>query len=60
VPRDTFLVLEDWVTLPRLYETWHTGKIYSADDAPIDVLADVLTGDKNSPGCLPRPGGIGA
>jgi zinc protease len=48
VPRDTFLVLEDRVTLPRLYEAWHTGKIYSADDAPIDVLADVLAGDKNS------------
>ncbi|MEP6733183.1 MAG: pitrilysin family protein [bacterium] len=48
VPRDTFLVLEDRVTLPRLYETWHTGKIYSTDDAPIDVLADVLAGDKNS------------
>jgi len=29
VPRDTFLVLEDRVTLPRLYETWHTGKIYT-------------------------------
>ena len=48
VPRDTFLVLEDRVTLPRLYETWHTGKIFSADDAPLDVLADVLAGDKNS------------
>jgi zinc protease len=48
VPRDTFLVLEDRVTLPRLYETWHTGRIYSADDAPTDVLADVLAGDKNS------------
>lgn len=48
VARDTFLVLEDRVTLPRLYETWHTGRIYSPDDAPLDVLADVLAGDKNS------------
>jgi zinc protease len=48
VPRDTFLLLEDKVTLPRLYESWHTGKIFATDDAPLDVLADVLAGDKNS------------
>jgi zinc protease len=48
VPRDTFLVLEDRVTLPRLYNTWHSGKIYAPDDAPLDLLADVLAGDKNS------------
>jgi zinc protease len=48
VPRDTFLVLEDKVTLPRLYETWHTGRMYAPDDAPLDVLADVLAGDKNA------------
>jgi zinc protease len=48
VPRDTFLVLEDKVTLPRLYETWHSVKLYHPDDAVLDVLADVLAGDKNS------------
>jgi zinc protease len=48
IPRDTFLLLEDRVTLPRLYETWHTERIYHANDAPLDVLADVLAGDKNS------------
>ena len=48
IPRDTFLVLEDRVTLPRVYETWHTERIYHANDAPLDVLADVLAGDKNS------------
>ena len=48
VPRDTFLVLEDRVTLPRLFEVWETGRIYAADDAPLDVLASVLGGDKNS------------
>ena len=48
IARDTFLVLEDRVTLPRVYHTWHTGRIYSADDAPTDILADVLAGDKNS------------
>ena len=48
IPRDTFLVLEDRVTLPRLYETWHTERIFHPNDAPLDVLADVLGGDKNS------------
>ena len=46
--RDTFLVQEDKVTLPRLYETWHSVKLYHQDDAALDVLADVLAGDKNS------------
>ena len=46
--RDTFLVLEDKVTLPRLYETWHSVKLFHPDDAVLDVLADVLAGDKNS------------
>ena len=48
VPRDTFLVLEDRVTLPRLFEVWEAGRIYAPDDAPLDVLADVLAGDKNA------------
>ena len=48
IPRDTFLVLEDKVTLPRLFETWHSVKLYHPDDAVLDVLADVLAGDKNS------------
>jgi zinc protease len=48
VARDTFLVLEDKVTLPRLYQTWPTVPIFTPDDAPLDVLADVLAGDKNS------------
>ena len=48
VPRDTFIVLEDKVTLPRLYETWYSVKLFHPDDAVLDVLADVLAGDKNS------------
>ena len=48
VPRDTFLVLEDRVLLPRLFEVWETGRIYAPDDAPLDVLASVLAGDKNA------------
>ena len=38
VQRDTFLVLEDKVTLPRLYETWYSVKLYHPDDAVLDVL----------------------
>ena len=46
--RDTFLVLEDKVQLPRLYTTWHSVKAFHPDDATLDVLAYVLAGDKNS------------
>jgi zinc protease len=48
VPRDTFLVLEDKVQLPRLYYAWRTVKAFHADDAALDLLAYVLAGDKNS------------
>jgi zinc protease len=48
VPRDTFLVLEDKVQLPRLYYAWRTVKAFHEDDAALDLLAYVLAGDKNS------------
>lgn len=48
VPRDTFLVLEDRVQLPRVYDSWHAVKAFHADEAPLDLLAYVLAGDKNS------------
>jgi zinc protease len=48
IPRDTFLVLEDKVQLPRLFYTWHSVKGFSKDDATLDILAQVLAGDKNS------------
>lgn len=48
IPRDTFLLLEDRVQLPRVYDSWHGTKVFSADDAPLDLLAYVLAGDKNS------------
>jgi zinc protease len=48
IPRDTFLVLEDKVQLPRLFYTWHSVKGFSTDDAALDILAQVLAGDKNS------------
>jgi zinc protease len=48
IPRDTFLVLEDKVQLPRLFYTWHSVKGYSKDDAALDILAQVIANDKNS------------
>ncbi len=48
IPRDTFLVLEDRVQLPRLYNTWHTAKAFHTDDAALDILAYTLAGDKNA------------
>jgi zinc protease len=48
VPRDTFLVLEDRVQLPRLFYTWHSVKDLSKDDATLDILAQIVANDKNS------------
>jgi zinc protease len=46
--RDTSLVLEDRVQLPRLYYAWHTVKGWHDDDAPLNVVAYLLSGAKNS------------
>jgi zinc protease len=48
IPRDTFLVLEDHVQLPRLFYTWHSVKDLSKDDAALDILAQIIANDKNS------------
>ncbi|MFN2635483.1 MAG: M16 family metallopeptidase [Gemmatimonadaceae bacterium] len=48
IPRDTFLVLEDKVQLPRLYYTWHSVKNFANDDAALDILAQIVANDKNS------------
>jgi zinc protease len=48
VPKDTFLVLEDKVQIPRLYYAWPSAKAFHADDASLDLLAYVLASDKNS------------
>lgn len=39
---------EDNVQLPRIYFTWHSAKYFDSDDAALDVLADILSGTKNS------------
>ena len=46
--RDTVVVLEDRVQLPRIYLAWHGVKAYSPDDAALDVTAYVLSGARNS------------
>ena len=48
IPKDTFLVLEDKVQIPRLYYAWPSAKAFHADDAALDLLAYVLASDKNS------------
>ncbi len=48
LPRDTFMVLEDRVQLPRVYYTWPSARDFSTDDAALDVLAFVLASGKNS------------
>ncbi len=42
------LLLEDRVQLPRLYMTWVSPAGYTAGDAEMDALADLLAGGKNS------------
>lgn len=48
IARDTFLVLEDKVQLPRVYNAWHSVRMFHDDDARLDLVAYVLAGDRNS------------
>jgi zinc protease len=42
------MVMQDRVSLPRLYLNWHTVPGFAADDAELDLLASVLTTGKSS------------
>ncbi len=42
------MTMEDRVSLPRVYMTWHTEQQYTSNDAPLDQLAFVLAGGKGS------------
>lgn len=42
------LLMEDRVELPRLYLAWHSPAMFAADDAELDIVADVLTHGKTS------------
>ena len=46
--RETRLMLEDRVELPRLYLAWHSPRLFGDDDAELDLVADVLAGGKTS------------
>jgi zinc protease len=45
---DARLVLEDRVELPRLYLAWHSPALFSAADAELDLVAEVLASGKSS------------
>jgi zinc protease len=42
------LAFEDRVQLPRLYMAWISPPLFSPGDAELDILANILTGGKNS------------
>jgi zinc protease len=42
------LRLEDRVELPRLYIAWHSPAMFAADDAELDLVAEVLAAGKTS------------
>jgi zinc protease len=46
--RDTAIVAEDRVQLPRLYLAWHTVDNNHRDAAPLDILSYLLSGARNS------------
>ena len=46
--RDTVLVLEDRVQLPRVYYTWHGVQAFSADDAALEALTAIVANGKSS------------
>jgi len=42
------IVHKDNVQLPRIYLAWHTDKAFSADDASLDILSEILSSGKSS------------
>jgi zinc protease len=42
------LLIEDRIELPRLYLAWHSPALFAAEDAELDLVADVLAGGKTS------------
>jgi zinc protease len=42
------LMMEDKVSLPRLYMAWLSPRMFAPGDAELDLLANILTGGKNS------------
>jgi zinc protease len=46
--RETRLVLQDRIELPRLYLAWHSPALFSPGDAELDLVAEVLASGKTS------------
>jgi zinc protease len=46
--KDTSIVAEDRVQLPRLYLAWHTVTATHQDAAPLDIVSYLLSGARNS------------
>ena len=46
--RDSILVLEDRVQLPRIYYAWHGVKAFHPDEPALDALTEILAGGKSS------------
>jgi len=46
--REIILVLEDRVELPRVYLAWHSPAMFAADDADLDLAAELLANGKTS------------
>ena len=42
------ILLEDKITLERIYFAWHSPKAFQDGDAALDILSDLLTGSKNA------------
>ena len=45
---ETRLLIEDRVELPRLYMAWITTEMFAADDAELELAADILANGKTS------------
>jgi zinc protease len=48
IRQETRLVMPDRVQLPRLYLAWVTPALFQPGDAELDLLAQILSGGKNS------------
>ena len=46
--REIRLVLEDQIELPRLYLAWHSPPLFTAGDAELDLVAEVMASGKTS------------
>jgi zinc protease len=46
--KDTVMVMEDRVQLPRLYYVWHGTKAFSPDEPALDALTEIVAGGKSS------------